>query len=390
MATVSIVASKDNSLYDAYPRSNYGLWQNLYLNNKNFCRPVLEFLLSTLPAGATINSATLGLYISVLGFGVSGQSIDACKLTRTNWIEGVGTGSASISSSNWLTYDEALAIGTIENGTGTLVTNPTSLRSAYTGSVTNGVRIATGGTFTVTLNPGVTGVATSNAWSVTDDPKALVSGVNVIEVTGSGGGGIDIYLYPDLAWTVPGGDYVEVAPAKASAIMPAALNWITWDITDIVKDAQLLSIPVELLVKYQDGKIENLTGTLHTNPTTLVVHDNWPVIDAAGTFTVTLPTGVTGIAQTDGWVVTDSPKALVSGVNVIEVQAGGSGTITLVCEGPLGELQADAYMPARDSVTPALRPYLLIDYTPSGPTPSGPGLSVDILGILDCIGWKWR
>jgi hypothetical protein len=210
-------------------------------------------LLSTLPAGAIINSATLDLYTWVEAYG-GGQSVDVYKLSRTNWLEGIGNPNVD-GSSNWTTYDETLAIGMIENGTGTLKTNPTSLRSAYTYSAGSGggVKILTGGTFTVTLNPGVTGVATSSAWSVTDDPKALISGVNVIEVTGSGGGGIEIYLYPDLAWTTPGGDYVIVDPAFATAIMPAEGNWITWDITAIVKDAQLLSIPVELLIMYQAG-----------------------------------------------------------------------------------------------------------------------------------------
>ena len=41
-----------------------------------------------------------------------------------------------------------------------------------------------------------------------------------------------------LNWATPGGDYVTSNPAGASAICPATpLHWVTWDITDIARDA---------------------------------------------------------------------------------------------------------------------------------------------------------
>jgi hypothetical protein len=71
------------------------------------------------------------------------------------------------------------------------------------------------------------------------------------------------------------------------------------------------------------------TGTGAISPLTLVHGVNTPTITSSGTFTIVLPDGVVGTAETGGWVVTASPKALVAGSNTIIVEAGGAGTITV-------------------------------------------------------------
>jgi PKD repeat protein len=51
-------------------------------------------------------------------------------------------------------------------------------------------------------------------------------------------------------WTSQGGDYVTSNPAGAVMMVPAASQgWVQWDIIDIVNDARIRGIPVELLIK---------------------------------------------------------------------------------------------------------------------------------------------
>ena len=77
------------------------------------------------------------------------------------------------------------------------------------------------------------------------------------------------------------------------------------------------------------GTLTDGTGTATGSPITLTGGANAVTVTVAGTFTIVLPTGGTGIAATDGWTVTGSPVALVAGSNTITVEAGGSGDITI-------------------------------------------------------------
>jgi hypothetical protein len=77
------------------------------------------------------------------------------------------------------------------------------------------------------------------------------------------------------------------------------------------------------------GTCTNLTGTMTGSPVTLDIGANTPTVTVAGTFTVHINKGGSGTATTGGWVITGSPVALTEGDNVIIVEAGGGGTITL-------------------------------------------------------------
>lgn len=79
------------------------------------------------------------------------------------------------------------------------------------------------------------------------------------------------------------------------------------------------------------GRLANGGGTFTGSP---VYFDNISesiACTVTGTATVTLPHGVTGTATSGvgGAVVTDSPKALVAGVNTITVTAGGDNLFTI-------------------------------------------------------------
>jgi hypothetical protein len=51
-------------------------------------------------------------------------------------------------------------------------------------------------------------------------------------------------------WTAQGGDYVTSNPAGTEATVPPnSQEWVQWNITNIVNDARIRNIPVELLVK---------------------------------------------------------------------------------------------------------------------------------------------
>ena len=76
--------------------------------------------------------------------------------------------------------------------------------------------------------------------------------------------------------------------------------------------------------------VKNGTGTMSGSPVALTIGSNTPTITVAGTFTVTLPKGITGTATTGGWTVTGSPVTLNEGsTTTLTVESGGSSTITI-------------------------------------------------------------
>jgi parallel beta-helix repeat protein len=78
------------------------------------------------------------------------------------------------------------------------------------------------------------------------------------------------------------------------------------------------------------GSVADGTGTLGSSPTTLYATSaNTVAVSTAGTFTVTLPTGVFAKVESGAtWVVTDSPKVVTTG-QTFTVEAGGSGNISI-------------------------------------------------------------
>lgn len=98
-------SAKDTYLYSPDPDGNYGTDAQLRLNDKSIYtqRPILEFDISDLPAGATLISATLQLYYFYCDAPSAGKTVWAYKLTRTNWVETEATWNSYKTGSSWTT-----------------------------------------------------------------------------------------------------------------------------------------------------------------------------------------------------------------------------------------------------------------------------------------------
>lgn len=83
-------SAKDTFLSQGAPTTNYGSLTCLFMKNEvNLpLRPILEFDISELPAGATLISASLELYYYLYADNDPvGLTVWAYKLTRTDWVE---------------------------------------------------------------------------------------------------------------------------------------------------------------------------------------------------------------------------------------------------------------------------------------------------------------
>jgi hypothetical protein len=110
-------------------------------------------------------------------------------------------------------------------------------------------------------------------------------------------------------------------------MLPIVMNAATTAVTDNQADTYAAAV-------VSNGTAADATGTMTGSPVSLTPGVNTPTITVAGTFTVTLPVGMTGSAVTGAWVVTGSPKALVAGANTVTVEVGGGpGTITINATG---------------------------------------------------------
>ncbi|MBA7574413.1 hypothetical protein ES708_16219 [subsurface metagenome] len=106
MAELTIQPSaKDTNLVENEANRSFGTAGSLLVLDRlgQRQRTVLEFDLSGLPAGATLNSATLQLYYRDKSGAVEGKTIWAYKLTRTDWLEGI-LESPSTAGATWNDY----------------------------------------------------------------------------------------------------------------------------------------------------------------------------------------------------------------------------------------------------------------------------------------------
>jgi len=87
---------KDDALHSAYPSSNYGLRQYLYVQNHSagISVPIIEFdTISVIPITAVIDSAKITF---VAGGGTGGTSVITVSRLLKSWIEGRGSQSVAI------------------------------------------------------------------------------------------------------------------------------------------------------------------------------------------------------------------------------------------------------------------------------------------------------
>ena len=98
-------AGTDNWMHAGFPMRNYGASTTVSLGNDR--TPMLKFELYSIPVGAQIQSATLGLYLESANI-LSNAVVDAHRITR-DWVEGNYTGGtpAHGTGSNYDTYDGA-------------------------------------------------------------------------------------------------------------------------------------------------------------------------------------------------------------------------------------------------------------------------------------------
>lgn len=93
-------STKDNTINVSQPNVNAGSSANITVQGNtaglNFC--LMDFDLSTIPSGATIISAVLGLYIWNTG---GAFTVKASRLLRTDWVEAQSTWNIYKTGSNW-------------------------------------------------------------------------------------------------------------------------------------------------------------------------------------------------------------------------------------------------------------------------------------------------
>lgn len=109
MATINLQdADKDTFVSNASKNTNYGSATYINAGDRldNETRGIIEFVLTGLPAGATISSATLSLYYYYYVPPPSwidpvGKTIMAYKVTRTDWVEAQATWNIYKTANNW-------------------------------------------------------------------------------------------------------------------------------------------------------------------------------------------------------------------------------------------------------------------------------------------------
>jgi hypothetical protein len=135
--TAILIPTNDTYLDQNNPARNYGASTTIKVDGQSTqaYRPILKFDLSSLPAGATITSATLQLAATAVQSN-TGYNVAVHQMTR-DWLEGTGNGSNG--SPNWTQYSGAstwTTAGGDFNGTAESTTS-VSTAGTYTWSVTN-------------------------------------------------------------------------------------------------------------------------------------------------------------------------------------------------------------------------------------------------------------
>lgn len=102
-AQVVIPASRDTVLDSANPTLNYGASTQVSISSTN--RLLLYFDLSTLPAGVTIQNATLVLWPSDSNYTTYYNNYCQIYPVTRNWVEGTGTGTPNSVGVNGATWD---------------------------------------------------------------------------------------------------------------------------------------------------------------------------------------------------------------------------------------------------------------------------------------------
>ncbi len=105
--SVALLAIKDTYLNQDKPTENYGGSMDINVNRRNgnkTQRAILKFDVSSIPAGATINSASLRLFANRNG-GAS-YAVDAHIVTN-DWTEGISNGAICSLAANWTNRIEA-------------------------------------------------------------------------------------------------------------------------------------------------------------------------------------------------------------------------------------------------------------------------------------------
>ncbi len=135
--TVTFNPTNDNSLDQNAPSKNNGASTTIIVDGQTnqALRPTLKFDLSSIPAGATITSASLQMVATAVASN-SAENVEVHQMTR-DWLE--GTGSNTAGSPNWTQYSGAstwTTPGGDFNGTAESTTS-VSTTGTYTWSVTN-------------------------------------------------------------------------------------------------------------------------------------------------------------------------------------------------------------------------------------------------------------
>lgn len=139
-------AAKDAYLKQDNPTNNYGSITSLQIQDYelNTWRTLLEFDISELPGGATLNSASLELdYYSYTTTDPVGKTIWVYKLTKQDWVQSQATWNIYKSGSDWttpggdyVTSDPAGGSTTFPDSYGWMTWNVLPIvQDAYSGSI---------------------------------------------------------------------------------------------------------------------------------------------------------------------------------------------------------------------------------------------------------------
>lgn len=162
----------------------------------------------------------------------------------------------------------------------------------------NTVTVSTEGTFTVRLPAGVTGTATTGTSAVSGSPVTLATGDNTITTTGTG------------TFTL------------ALALDKLTIGTLSGAVGEGTR-ARFQLIGSDPIVTVADG-----TGTATGAPLWLVPASSTVTVSGAGTFTITVPTGMSGTVTSGTATVVESPVTLVEGANTIDTGVT-TGTFTV-------------------------------------------------------------